>query len=143
MRRWLGAALLSALLGGASAGLPAARAEHCRPVFMFSGVKAGPVRSPALNPGATCVMRDENIDTNVFVPGANFVVVATTMTPVNATGSLVLDDRPPVTLTFTYSPSARRWSSQDVMLDGARRATATVQSVTGVTVSVTYRAVAP
>lgn len=120
---------------------PGAQAQHCGPVFMFSGVKAGPVRGPGLNPGATCTLRDENVNTNHFVPGATYLSVATTATPVGSTGTLVIDDRASITLTFTYSASSRRWNSQDVDLAGGRAATATVQSVTGVTVSVTYRAV--
>lgn len=128
---------------GGFAGVPDATADHCGPVFVFSGVRVGPVRGPASNPGATCATRDENVDTNILNPGANYLVVGTTVTPVSGTGTLVIDDRPPITLAFTYAPASRRWNSQDVDLAGGGVATAAVQSVTGVTVSVTYRAVTP
>lgn len=133
-------------------GMPEAEANHCGPVFVFSGHHAGTTFGPATNPGAGgCVLRDENVNTNYLVPGATFVSVGTTLTPPGApaspvpvgtvveAGDLVVDDRAPVPLTLTWSGT--RWNSQRVALDGGTVVTASVPSVTGVTVTNTYRAV--
>lgn len=147
----LTAVAVGALILGAPS-LPPAHADHCGPVFVFSGHHAGTTFGPAANAGAGgCVLRDDNVNTNYLLPGATVFSVGTTVTPVGApaspvavgtivnAGDVVIDDGPPIPLTLTWSGT--RWNSQRITLDGGTVVTASVPSVTGVTVSNTYRAV--
>ena len=151
-RKWLAAIAAAAVAMGAAPLLPRAQAGHCGPIFVFSGHHVGETFGQAANAGAGgCALRDENVNTNYLLPGATFVSVGTTVTPPGApaspvpvgavvtAGQVVIDDRPPVALTLTWSGT--RWNSQRIVLDGGTVVTASVPSVTGVTVSNTYRAV--
>ncbi|HLG01073.1 MAG TPA: hypothetical protein VI916_11405 [Acidimicrobiia bacterium] len=140
--KWFAAAAATAIAMGSAPLLPHAQANHCGPIFMFSGHHAEGNFGPSANAGAGgCTLRDENVNTNFLLPGATFVSVGTTVTPVNGTGFVTIDGGAPVPLTWTWSASSVRWNSQRVFLNGGTVVTASVQSVTGVTVSNTYRAV--
>lgn len=158
-----GMALLGALLG---AGAFEARADHCGAVLIFSGVTLEGQAGPKTNPGAAgClpgVSEDESADTNYFVPGANSMSVGVTADPAEGlnedgtrksgavqTGSVVITyadpaGGPDVELTqgLSLTWSGTRWNSQSFAVPGVLvRATATVLTQPGVTVSVTYRSV--
>ncbi|HUS62340.1 MAG TPA: hypothetical protein VMY34_09095 [Acidimicrobiales bacterium] len=89
LRRIVATTGLAVVLAGF--GSYEARADHCTPMLMFSGVTAGPAAGPKVNPGATsCTTDDENVNPNYFTPGANSMSVGITADPaagLNADGT--------------------------------------------------------
>ena len=140
MFRRLGGALVAlGLLFAVAPG--AARADHCKPLYVFSGADT-PAGFQGTNPGAGgCVYVGSDVDTNYLVPGSTHIRVGTTATPEGE--AVVLLDGREVVLNFT-APAAPggRWNSQVVAIEGAREVTAVVPTATGVVLEVTYRAAA-
>ncbi len=133
----LGAAGLALALNASPATLSAARADHCQSVLIFSGIQTA-AASPSLNPGAGgCLNDDEATNTNVLFPGATFLSVGSLPTPVEAWVDV---DGVVTPLTMTLAADGSRWNSQKVGLNNAKVATATVKTVTGLTITTTYTA---
>ncbi len=151
-------ALAAAGIGLAAVASPytpmSAQAHHCQALLIFSGYQvaapttppppspvpappATPSASPNANPGAVgCLNDDEALNTNLLAPGANFLSVGSYPTP---TAESYIDVDGVVTpLTFTLAADGSRWNSQRISLNQAKVATATVKTITGLTVSVTY-----
>lgn len=118
-----------------------ARADHCKPLFVFSGANT-PAGFQGTNPGAGgCAYVGSDIDSNYLVPGSTHARVGTTATPVD--GAVAVLDGVEVPLTFTAPAAAGgRWNSQVIDLNGAREVKAIVPTATGVTLEVLYRAAA-
>lgn len=142
MRKPARAALAAAAAGLALSAAPyaPAKAHHCQAILIFSGVYNEEAKQgQTINLGAGgCANDDEGLNTNVLTPGSNVLRIGSSPTPVEGTVDI---DGVVTPLVFTWNAGSSRWDSQRVPSLGAQRATATVKTITGYTVSVTYTAV--
>lgn len=141
MRKHARAALAATGLALAMNAAPTtgAQADHCQPILIFSGVYAEAAnRGQVLNPGAAgCLNDDEATNLNLLVPGATGLRVGSFPTPVEAWVDV---DGVITPLKMELNSAGTRWDSQYVPILNPQRATATVKTITGFTVTVTYTA---
>lgn len=140
MRKRARAALAAAGMALAITAVPTpgARADHCQAVIILSGYYVQDVGGQTLNPnGAGCINDDEGLNLNLLMPGSNVLRVGSFGTPVEGWVDV---DGVVTPLVFTFNTTGQRYDSQRVPSLGAKQATATVKTITGFTVSVTYTA---
>ena len=160
MRNALTKLALGAVLIAGLAPMTADASDHCRDIFLISGVTG--VNNPTapteklggVNIGsATCTSkRNTPVDepnVNYLTPGATHVWVALSTTNALAApaGTIKIGTAAPITLTWVNNATRMRWDSQAVALGAATTALATVSGITspttglGTTQTVTYTTV--
>lgn len=107
-------------------------AQHCTDVFLLSGTDAAEMRQ-GVNPGffgCTADEENEDLSTNIFVPGSTHGWVGALAEVNPASGTIDLDGAV-VDLEFALNDARGRWESQSVELAGVSTAIITVVGESG------------